>query len=66
VQAIPALQTLAMLRGRDFVSSADVEYLAVPLFAHRLELSPGVVGVERVIDDAVRQPLEALSRITLR
>src|SRR5688572_13827155 len=34
VQAIPALQTLAMLRGRDFVSSEDVEYLAVPLFAH--------------------------------
>jgi MoxR-like ATPase len=66
VQAIPALQTLAMLRGRDFVSSADVEYLATPLFAHRLELAPGVVGVERVIEDAVRQPLEALARATLR
>ena len=37
----PALQTLAMLRGRDFVSTEDVEYLAVPLFAHRLELAPG-------------------------
>jgi MoxR-like ATPase len=36
VQAIPALQTLAMMRGRDFVSSEDVEYLATPLFAHRL------------------------------
>src|SRR5262249_15611330 len=66
VQAIPALQTMAMLRGRDFVSSAGGEDLATPLFAHRLELSPGVVGGERVIEDAVRQPLEALSRATLR
>jgi MoxR-like ATPase len=66
VQAIPALQTLAMLRGRDFVSSADLEVLATPLFAHRLELAPGVQGVERVIEDAIRQPIEALSRATLR
>jgi MoxR-like ATPase len=66
VQAIPALQTLAMLRGRDFVSTEDVEQLAVPLFAHRLELAPGVGDVDRVIGDALRQPLEALSRQTLR
>jgi MoxR-like ATPase len=66
VQAIPALQTLAMLRGRDFVSSEDVEYLAVPLFAHRLELAPGVVGIDKIIHDALRVPLEALSRATLR
>jgi MoxR-like ATPase len=65
VQAIPALQTLAMLRGRDFVSSEDVEYLAGPLFAHRLELAPGVQDVGRVIHDALRPPLEALSRLTL-
>ncbi|HKA91103.1 MAG TPA: AAA family ATPase [Haliangiales bacterium] len=65
VQAIPALQTLAMLRGRDFVSSEDVEYLAAPLFGHRLELAPGVKGADAVIGDAVRQPLEALSRATL-
>jgi len=66
VQAIPALQTLAMMRGRDFVSSEDVEYLATPLFAHRLELAPGVTAVERVISDALTGPLEALSRHTLR
>ena len=66
VQAIPALQTLAMMRGRDFVSSEDVEYLATPLFAHRLELAPGVTAVDRVIHDALNQPLEALSRRTLR
>jgi MoxR-like ATPase len=66
VQAIPALQTLAMLRGRDFVSSEDVEYLATPLFAHRLELAPGVASVDRVIGDALSLPLETLSRRTLR
>jgi len=65
VQAIPALQTLAMLRGRDFVSTEDVEYLAVPLFAHRLELAPGA-KVDQVIAEAVHRPLEALSRRTLK
>jgi MoxR-like ATPase len=65
VQAIPALQTLAMLRGRDFVSTEDVEYLATPLFAHRLELAPGAKH-DVVIGEAVRGPLEALSRRTLK
>jgi MoxR-like ATPase len=65
VQAIPALQTLAMLRGRDFVSTEDVEYLATPLFAHRLELAPGAKH-DQVIGEAVRGPLEALSRRTLK
>jgi MoxR-like ATPase len=66
VQAIPALQTLAMLRGRDYVSSEDVERVAVPLFAHRIELAPGVQSVDKVIEDALRQPLESLARATLR
>lgn len=64
VQAIPALQTLAMLRGRDYVSTDDLEYLAPPLFAHRLELAPGV-QFEPLIKDVMRQPIEALSRATL-
>jgi MoxR-like ATPase len=66
VQAIPALQTRAMLRGRDFVSSEDVENLAQPLFAHRLELAPGVTAAGPIIADALRQPIEKLSRSTLR
>jgi MoxR-like ATPase len=65
VQAIPALQTLAMLRGRDFVSTEDVEYLATPLFAHRLELAPGA-RADQVISEALSVPLEALSRRTVR
>jgi MoxR-like ATPase len=66
VQAIPALQTLALLRGRDYVSSADIEHLAVPLFAHRLELVPGTDPVERVISEAIAKPIETLSRATIR
>jgi MoxR-like ATPase len=65
VQAIPALQTLAMLRGRDFVSTEDVEYLSVPLFAHRLDLAPGAKA-DTVIAEAVALPLEQMSRGTLR
>jgi MoxR-like ATPase len=65
VQAIPALQTLAMLRGRDFVSTEDIERLAVPLFAHRLDLAPGTKA-DQVIADALAKPIEALSRSTLR
>ena len=64
VQAIPALQVLAVLRGRDYVSSDDIEYLAVPLFAHRLELAPGVAA-EPLIREAMKKPIETLSRATI-
>lgn len=66
VLAIPALQTLAVLRGRDFVSSEDVEKLAVPLYQHRLALIPGFTDAKAVIKDAMEGPLEMLSRSTLR
>ena len=66
VQAIPALQTLAMLRGRDFVSPDDVEYLAVPLFQHRLALVPGVEDPRALVSESLRGPIEALSRSTLQ
>jgi MoxR-like ATPase len=65
VQAIPALQTLALLRGRDFVSSEDVEYLSTPLFAHRLDLAPGA-RADQVIADSIAKPIELLSKGTLR
>ena len=64
VQAIPALQTLAMLRGRDFVSSDDIEYLVTPLFAHRLEVTPGS-NPDALIREAIEKPLDALSLATL-
>ena len=65
VQAIPALQTRALMRGRDFVSSEDVEALSIPLFAHRIDLAPGARG-DQVIGEALAGPLEVLSRGTLR
>ncbi len=64
VQAIPALQTRAMLLGRDFVSSEDIEALAYPLFAHRMELMPGVQA-DLLVKDALKGPIEKLSRSTL-
>ena len=64
VQAIPALQMRAMLLGRDYVSSEDIEALAFPLFAHRMELMPGVqAGL--LVRDALQGPIEKLSRSTL-
>jgi MoxR-like ATPase len=66
VLAIPALQALATLRGRDFVAPEDIEHLAVPIFKHRMELVPGVEDAGPVIRDALRKPLETLSRNTFR
>jgi len=65
VQAVPALQTLAMLRGRDFVAPNDIEHLAIPLFQHRVALMPGVEGADRVIRAGMEGPLETLARRTM-
>jgi MoxR-like ATPase len=64
VQAIPALQTRALLTGRDYVSSEDIEALAFPIFAHRMELMPGVQA-DLLVKDALKGPIEKLSRSTL-
>ena len=65
VQGIPALQARAALAGRDFVSAEDLNALAPALFEHRLTLIPGVRDAQGLISDALRAPLEALSRATL-
>ena len=66
VQAIPALQTLSLFRGRDYVSTEDVEYLLPLLFWHRIELIPGIDDATEVILAAAEQPLEQLSRATIK
>ncbi len=66
VQAVPALQTLALFRGRDFVSTEDLEYLLPYLLAHRIELAPGSGAVEEIIKAGAERPVEVLSRSTLR
>ncbi len=66
VQAIPALQARALLDGRSFVATADIEALLTPLFAHRIALAPGVDDAIPVLVDAARMPLETAARKTLR
>ena len=56
----------ALFRGRDHVSTEDIEYLLPYLLAHRLELTPGADEPETIIRAGAEQPLEALSRGTIR
>ncbi len=65
VLAVPALQALACLRGRDYVRGEDLETLAPRLFAHRLELQPGVDDPGPLIAAALATGLERLARRTL-
>ncbi len=66
VQAIPAMQTRALLRGRDFVAPEDLEYLLPPILWHRIELIPGADDAGEVILSAAERPLERLAKTTLR
>ena len=66
VQAIPALQTLALFRGRDYVATEDVEYLLPFLLVHRLELVPGTEDPKGLVLEAASEPLERLTRMTLK
>ncbi len=66
VLALPALKARAMIRGRDFVSSEDIEALAIPLFAHRIELLPGDDDAPGLIRSVLKKPLERLARATMR
>ena len=62
---IPALQARALSRMRSYVSADDVEALAPFIFAHRLELAPGVDDVDALIRAAMVKPLERLARATM-
>ncbi len=66
VQAIPALQARAILKGRDYVSADDIQYLAPYIFAHRLTVIPGVRNIEDLIKDALKKPIETLSQSTTK
>jgi MoxR-like ATPase len=61
VQSIPALQARAALCGRDFINADDISALAPHIFAHRLTLIPGVRDPHKVIQDALKKPLEILA-----
>ncbi len=64
VLAIPALQARAALAGRDYVSSDDLDHLAGPLFAHRLDLVPGAPDPAAVLSRAMAGPLDTLASHT--
>ena len=65
VLAIPALQARAMLYGRDYVGSEDLEALLPYVFGHRLTLSAGSIEADEVIRSAMAPAMETLSRATL-
>jgi MoxR-like ATPase len=65
VMALPALQARAMMLGRDYVSPKDVRALAVPMFAHRIELVPGVKDPDVVVTECATPVVEALTRKSL-
>lgn len=65
VLMLPALQAAAALRGRDFVSAEDIELLLPRVLGHRLELTPGVADLGRILHDNMREPLERLAKSTL-
>ncbi len=66
VLLLPALQVLAALRGRSFVSAEDIETLLPRVLGHRVELAPGVADLGKVLHDCMRDPLEQLARATLQ
>ena len=65
VLLLPALQTAAALRGRDFVSAEDIELLLPRVLGHRVELAPGAADLSRILHDNMREPMERLAASTL-
>ena len=66
VLAVPALQTRAMLYGRDYVDADDLKALLPLVFQHRLELGAGAVEATTVIDSAMAPAFERLAKAQLR
>ena len=65
VLLLPALQVRAAIRGRNYVSSEDIESLIPEVLNHRIELVPGVSDFDKVLQDNMERPLEELARSTL-
>ncbi|MFI5306512.1 MAG: AAA family ATPase [Polyangiales bacterium] len=65
VLMLPALQVRALMSGRDYVSPADVEALAQPIFGHRIECVPGVLDKGEVIVASLAPVVERLARASL-
>ena len=66
VLAIPALQAHAVLNQRDYVVPEDLVSLAPFIFAHRLMMAPGSHSAEELVEQALKRPLEILSKKSLQ
>ena len=66
VLMLPALQALAALRGRDYVSAEDIQTLVPRVFSHRVDLAPGITEIRPVLEEAMERSVEMLSRSTMR
>ena len=66
VLMLPALQALAVLRGRDYVSAEDIQALIPRVLGHRVDLAPGITELEPVLEEAMERSIEGLSRSTMR
>ncbi|UOG73833.1 MoxR family ATPase [Hymenobacter tibetensis] len=53
-------KALAALRGRDFVTPEDVQYLAAPVLRHRIQLTPEREMEGSTADDIVKQILQQI------
>jgi MoxR-like ATPase len=53
-------KALAALRGRDFVTPEDVQYLAAPVLRHRIQLTPEREMEGSTPDDIVKQILQQI------
>jgi MoxR-like ATPase len=65
VLMMPALQARAVLAGRDHVAPEDVEALAPHVFAHRIEVAPGVDDPRAVVADHTKDTVERLAKASL-
>ena len=48
------------------MTAEDLEALVPRVFAHRVELAPGVSDVEEVLSDALAGAVEGLARSTMK
>jgi MoxR-like ATPase len=61
VQMARAARTLAASRGRDYVIPDDIKELALPVFAHRINLRHDMAAQGMTRADAVSEVLESVS-----
>lgn len=62
VLAMPALQSWALVQGRQFVAPSDIEALSGHIFAHRLMMGTSAESALGVVQECLREPMETCAR----